>query len=122
MTHAYLETVESIVPQRLLDRLFDTFRATPNDPGGRDVAAILDDSDLGPVARSVAVLWYCGTWTQLPSEWRARNGASASDITGVVSSAAYQTGLQWTVIGAHPAGARQQGFGAWATAPADLIA
>ena len=82
---------------------------------------ILDDPDLGPVARAIAVLWYCGTWTGLPDAWHARNGAAPGDTTGVVSAAAYQAGLQWTVVGAHPAGARQQGFGAWSTEPADLV-
>lgn len=116
MTEAYLRQIESIVPPRLLDRLFSEFENSAR-PG---LPAILEDPDLGPVARAIAVLWYCGAWTELPDAWRARNGAAPGDTSGVVSSAAYQAGLQWTVVGAHPAGARQQGFAAWSVAPSEL--
>jgi hypothetical protein len=121
MTQAYLKKIETIVPSRLLDRLFDTFENASENSARTDLTVILDDPDLGPVARAIAVLWYCGSWTELPDAWRARNGAAPGDVTGVVSAAAYQAGLQWTVVGAHPAGARQQGFGAWSTEPADLV-
>jgi hypothetical protein len=121
MTQTYLRKVESIVPESLLNRLFDTFANSAEDSGRRDLSAILNDPDLGPVVRAIAVLWYCGSWTELPEAWRARNGEVPEDTTGVVSGAAYQAGLQWTVVGGHPAGARQQGFGAWSTAPAELV-
>ena len=121
MTQQYLQKIESIVPEGLLDRLFDNFQNASDNSARHDLTAILHDSDLGPVARAIAVLWYCGAWTELPEEWRARNGAVPGDTTGVVSGAAYQAGLQWTVVGAHPAGARQQGFGAWSVAPAELV-
>lgn len=121
MTQAYLHKISSIVPAPLLDRLFETFEKASESSAPDSLAGILDDPDLGPVARAIAVLWYCGSWTQLPDSWRARNGAAPGDVTGVVSVAAYQAGLQWTVVGAHPAGARQQGFGAWSTEPAELV-
>jgi len=120
MTQAYLGKIESIVPERLLERLFTTFSNASGNSAQHGLEAILDDSDLGPVARAIAVMWYCGSWTELPEAWRQRNGAAPGDSSGVVSGAAYQAGLQWTVVGAHPAGARQQGFGAWSTEPADL--
>jgi hypothetical protein len=120
MTQAYLGKIESIVPERLLERLFTTFSNASGNSAQHGLEAILDDSDLGPVARAIAVMWYCGSWTELPEAWRKRNGAAPGDTNGVVSGAAYQAGLQWTVVGAHPAGARQQGFGAWSTEPADL--
>ena len=121
MTQAYLSKISEIVPSGLLDRLLATFENAPKNSARPDLTAILDDSDLGPVARAIAVLWYCGAWTGLPDAWRARNGTVPGDTTGVVSSAAYQAGLQWIVVGAHPVGARQQGFGAWSTAPAELV-
>jgi hypothetical protein len=121
MAPAYLRRIESIVPSGLLQRLFDTFSDVDGNSASCDLEAILDDEDLGPVARAITVLWYCGAWTGLPDAWRARNGVASSDSTGVVSSAAYQAGLQWAVVGAHPAGARQQGFGAWSTEPTDLV-
>ena len=121
MTSAYLHTIESIVPATLLRRLFQAFGNATGNSAAADLTAILDDPDLGPVARAISVLWYCGAWTELPESWRARHGIAPADTTGVVSGAAYQAGLQWTVVGAHPAGARQQGFGAWSTEPVDVL-
>jgi hypothetical protein len=65
-------------------------------------------------------MWYCGTWTAMPDAWRAAYGASPLDVNRVVSAQAYQAGLQWVAASAHPAGARQQGYGAWATTPAGV--
>lgn len=131
----YLRAIDAALPAGVADDLLDALgkRAAPARapipvpapapaPGqpGRDVAAVgavLDDPRLGPVARNLIVLWYCGTWTALPDEWRAAYGSSPGDVTRVVSAAAYQGGLQWAAAGAHPAGARQQGFGAWSSAP-----
>jgi hypothetical protein len=102
---------------RMLDAILAASQGSPDNPGASAVKEILGDPDLGPVARNIALLWYCGTWTALPDSWRSRNGAAAADTTHVVSAAAYQAGLQWSVVWAHPAGARQQGFGAWAIEP-----
>ena len=121
MVQTYLCKISEIVPSRLLEHLFGTFAAAGKNSAERCVERILDDEDLGPVARAITVLWYCGAWTGLPEAWHARNGDARSDTGGVVSSAAYQSGLQWSVVGAHPAGARQQGFGAWSTEPTDLV-
>jgi hypothetical protein len=121
MAQTYLRKIESVVPELILDDLSDAFSSAEALSSPPDLEAMLDDADLGPVARTVILLWYCGTWTRLPDGWRARNGAAADDTTQVISGAAYQAGLQWTAAGAHPAGARQQGFGAWAVAPAGLF-
>ncbi len=37
---------------------------------------VMDDPDLGPLARNLVLLWYTGGWMQLPADWRERNGAS----------------------------------------------
>jgi hypothetical protein len=75
---------------------------------------ILDDERFGPVARRVVTMWYIGSWAQLPREWRNTYGATSLDVDRVVSAAAYREGLAWVAAGAHPMGAKQQGFGAWA--------
>ena len=121
MTQAYLQKLSSAVPEGLLHRLFDSAQNATQNSARPDLGAILADSDLGPVARAIAVLWYCGAWTELPETWHVRNGKAPGDTTGVLSGAAYRAGLQWTVVGAHPAGARQQGFGAWSTEPSELL-
>ena len=80
-------------------------------------SAVLDDPKLGPVARNLIVVWYCGTWTALPDGWREAYGTSPLDTDRVLSAEAYQAGLQWVAAGAHPAGALQQGYGAWSAEP-----
>jgi len=75
---------------------------------------ILDDNRFGPVARRIVTMWYIGSWAQLPREWRNTYGATSPDVDHVVSAAAYREGLAWVAAGAHPMGAKQQGFGAWA--------
>jgi hypothetical protein len=92
MVDDYLRTLEQAVPADVLDTLLAAADA--------DVSALLDDATVGPVAQEVIVLWYCGTWDGAP-----------------VSPDAYVAGLQWVAAGAHPIGARQQGFGSWAVAP-----
>jgi hypothetical protein len=113
MADAYLRTLEEILPTGILDALLE--RAPLDGPGS--LAELLADGDLGPVARNLILLWYSGAWTPLPDEWRAAHGTSPLDVHRVVTPEAYVAGLQWTVAGAHPVGARQQGFGAWAMPP-----
>jgi hypothetical protein len=115
MTDAYLRALDEVLPTGTVDELL---AAGERDDG---VSHLLDDAKLGPVARNLILLWYCGTWTALPDEWRAAYGTSPLDTTRVESAEAYLAGLQWVVAGAHPAGARQQGFGAWAVAPEGAV-
>jgi hypothetical protein len=75
---------------------------------------ILNDNRFGPVARRIVTMWYIGSWAQLPRAWRNAYGATSLDVDHVVSAAAYREGLAWVAAGAHPMGAKQQGFGAWA--------
>ncbi len=121
MTATYFDELTAILPGGMLQSILDDFMAEPTRPVAERAAALLADSETGPVARNIILLWYQGSWHQLPDDWRARHGAAERDTTHVVSAAAYQAGLQWVAAGAHPAGARQQGFGAWSTAPAAPI-
>jgi hypothetical protein len=119
MADAYLCTLEETLPVDTLDELLAAYDGLPAG-GDRESAVtsrILADAKLGPVARNVILLWYSGTWTALPDRWQAAYGSSALDTDRVVSGDAYQAGLQWVVAAAHPAGAQQQGYGAWAQPP-----
>lgn len=78
---------------------------------------VFADPDLGPLARSLIQMWYLGQWMPTPSEWVARNGARREDVAHILSPRAYREGLVWDAIGAHPLGAKPQGFGAWAQEP-----
>ena len=114
----YLSTVEEVLPAGMLDELLAAYDQLPE--ADREAAAaseILDDPKLGPVARNMILLWYCGAWTPLPDDWRSTHGTSPLDTHRVVSPASYLAGLQWVAAGAHPVGARQQGYGAWAVPP-----
>lgn len=78
---------------------------------------ILADPDLGPLARSLITLWYLGQWTPMPTQWVNRNGGKTKDTARILSKRSYREGLAWVAMGAHPQGAKQQGFGAWALEP-----
>jgi hypothetical protein len=112
----YLEEVIGTVGDAMVARLLVTGdEALRTD---RLQALVMDDPDLGPVARNVIVLWYLGQWTALPNEWRNRNGASPRDVARVISADAYAAGLVWRAAGAHPMGANPPGYGSWANRPA----
>jgi hypothetical protein len=122
MAAVYLAEIDSILSAGLVDELLAAF-PRPDvsgavEPGAVD--AVLEHPDWGPPARTITTMWYCGTWTQLPETWRAEHGAAPRDTDHVVSAAAFQAGLQWVAAGAHPVGARQQGFGSWSFPVEDL--
>jgi hypothetical protein len=79
--------------------LVDEYLKTVEEAGVLDELLTAGGPD-GDAARDVILLWYCGTW-------RGRT----------VSADAYLAGLQWVAAGAHPAGGRAQGYGAWAVPP-----
>jgi hypothetical protein len=113
----YLEEVIGTVGDAMVARLLVTGdEALHTD---RLQALVMDDADLGPVARNVIALWYLGQWNALPNEWRNRNGASPRDVPRVISADAYAAGLVWRAAGAHPMGANPPGYGSWANRPAE---
>lgn len=118
MVDVYLRLLDTL-PMNTCDELLAAYEGLPTSTDGESGLAskILSDPKLGPVARNLIVLWYSGTWTKLPDAWRNAYGASPEDSDHVVSADSYQSGLQWVLAGAHPSGAREQGYGAWALAP-----
>ena len=107
MLDEYFAAVDRRLPMGLLDELL----------AREDEDATMDDPKLGPVARNIIIMWYTGSWAQLPDAWSAVHGTKDQGLVGVISPAAYQSGLMWRIAGAHPAGAQQQGFGAWSRPP-----
>lgn len=63
-------------------------------------AEIIANPATQEIAQSVITLWYMGTW----------EGAYVNDSS-------YKEGLVWTVMHAHPPGAKQPGFKSWETKP-----
>lgn len=115
---AYLDELIATIGEDIVARLLaDGDEALRSTHPAKALEKVLADADLGPVARTVIVLWYTGEWTPLPNDWRNRNGASPRDVSRVVSAAAYRSGLVWKAIGAHPKGAHPTGYGSWANPP-----
>lgn len=120
----YWQQLRQVTPPAILEELLDlgpaldAAMATDPEAGERQARRdVLGSEKLGPPARSLIQLWYLGQWTPLPAEWRRAWGASRFDVGRIISTRAYKEGLVWDAIGAHPMGAKQQGFGAWALDP-----
>jgi hypothetical protein len=120
----YYNKILDIVGERIFGTLLITWRekvrSTTRDSHARDGAIdeeILSDAMLGPVARNIIMMWYVGNWKQMPGAWRQTYGASAQDVTHVISAKAYREGLVWQAIDAHPPTAKQPGFGSWTAPP-----
>lgn len=120
----YYKQVSSIIGNNIFQQLLVTSSLIIERYGNNEDALetairreILANVKLGPVAKNIIQLWYLGSWMQMPQSWRIRYGNNPGDITKVVSSQAYQEGLVWSVIDAHPPGAKQPGFGSWAHLP-----
>lgn len=120
----YLHQFRQVLPEKILLEFLDPGPGLYADLGParddveREVRShYLSNGMLGPPARALIQLWYLGQWTPLPTKWRNLYGASHFDVTRIISTRAYKEGLVWDAIGAHPMGAKQQGFGAWALQP-----
>ena len=121
MSATYLAHVTAIVGESFATRLWQVGHAVVH-RAGHDLDTeielrLLDDPDLGPVARNLIVLWYTGQWVQLPREWRQRHGANPNDVDVILSADSYTEGLVWDSIGAHPQGAKAPGFATWVAPP-----
>lgn len=115
LVEAYYDQVLDIVGERIFGRLLLTSHAVKKNSDLE--SKILSSALMGPVARNIILLWYTGTWNQLPRAWRQDYGASAGDLTHVVSAEGYKEGLMWRAVAAHPPAAKQPGFGSWTAPP-----
>ena len=111
----YYNEVREIVGERMLGSLLAQSRglSVVTEDRARAIRNMLSNELIGPIAKNILLLWYTGTWYEMPCKWRTRYGASADDLTHVVSPEAYREGLIWRVIGAHPPSAKPPGFGTW---------
>jgi len=122
---SYYVTVSQIVGWEIMEQLLDTFDLIVSEAEGQSKSvrkdllyqSLFGDEKLGPIVRNIIKLWFIGNWYQLPRDWSEKFGPVARDVTFTVSPAAYVEGLLWTTIGAHPAGAKAQGYGSWANKP-----
>lgn len=92
------------------ENLLAVYAEAPSAESAREAyleTQIMQSDRLGPLARSIIKLWYLGQW---------EDPARIKEVQ-ILSAQSYQQGLVWNAIHAHPQGAKQQGFGAWAEAP-----
>lgn len=88
---------------------------SPGERGDGLSTSILDHPVLGPLARSVLVLWYTATWS--PPQWWWISPEHPGNVN-LAFGDAYPEGLMWrAAIGAHPIAAKPTGFGTWAFRP-----
>ncbi len=114
---AYLQAVDTVVGPAVTDALLAAYAPLAEQPVEALRGPVFGDERLGPVARNIVKLWYAGTWYALPAAWQDAYGPAPQDGTFVVSPSSYVEGLLWPAIGAHPPGAKAQGFGSWAHPP-----
>ena len=95
-------------------RLPRTIRKSPTDI----IAAVNADDDTKFLARSIALLWYLGSWYK-PAD--LKKAAPSGDLipSQVVSAKAYTQGLVWQIAQAHPMGYSNLQFGYWSREPVD---
>jgi len=120
----YFATLVRIVGPEMFEMLIGRYAEIVEQAAGNPEALqvamrrrILGDQQLGPIARNLIKLWFCGIWYQLPIAWSQAYGPRPGDVTCMISPNAYVEGLMWTTIGAHPAGAKAQGYASWANPP-----
>ncbi|MCA2211361.1 hypothetical protein [Jidongwangia harbinensis] len=110
---SYRDTVAGVVGEQGLAELLSAYRREVTELSDEQLRAeqltrsVLGDPRLGPLARNIIKLWYCGVWFGLPGH----------EDTFTASPQAYPQGLLWYAIGANPPGARAPGYGSWAGPP-----
>ena len=121
----YYQTFTGIIRPEICEELWKLtskiIEGNRHDEGAMNTAIrreILASPEFGPLATNIIQMWYLGNWMQLPHAWRNQFGASSADVTKVISAEGYKQGLIYDVIGAHPPGAKQPGFGSWSQPPA----
>ena len=124
---AYLNAIEGVIGEPMLTDLLNAHAAIApvNNCDARANESRLEQlrqqifghEKLGAIARNIIKLWYIGTWHAVPADWIARFAPRAPNCDFVVSPSSYVEGLLWPAIGAHPEGAKAQGFGSWARPP-----
>ena len=69
-------------------------------------------SCFGGLAQNIIYLWYAAQWQPYLETTKVPLQAQRN-----ISSKAYVQALVWPAAETHPPGAKQQGYGSWATAP-----
>ena len=125
MNETYLDTVVTSLNLEIVEELTGLYVALAVEFEGDEKGLtralrhrIFAKPKWAPLAQNIIQLWYTGTWTQMSYAWTQAYGPFfPNDMTKIVSSQAYKQGLMWKAVGAHPMGAKQEGFASWAYPP-----
>ncbi|MBN3790608.1 hypothetical protein [Burkholderia sp. Ac-20353] len=103
----------------IFDQWMAQMTALPDTGPDKDKAVhVLLHGPYGALTRNLLSAWYTGVWSELPAAWRAEHlPAGQPDEDSVISVRTYQEALVWPLVGAHPPGAKQQGWAAWSMPP-----
>lgn len=121
LVDTYIDEVLIRVGEDNLHLLLQTWSSLENK--NQEFPNLWKDSRKGLILRNIIKLWYTGTWKQLPLDWFNIYASSLDpklNFEHVVSAKGYIEGLIWEVLGAHPPGAKPQGFGSWSEPPTTL--
>jgi Membrane bound FAD containing D-sorbitol dehydrogenase len=104
LAEAHLKRLRSVSNLATLAKLLAQWQAAQKNPAQteRMIKKILADPILGPLAKTLIMLWYTG------------GIKNPDDGTWVIETAAdYFNALSWKVAGSHPPGLSNQFFGHW---------
>ncbi|MCL1124107.1 hypothetical protein [Shewanella surugensis] len=134
----YNQTLSQWVRQDVLDELYHCFSQLERNNDGQVCPQalrhqLLSNEKYGPIARNIIKMWYLSIWYKMTDNWSMTYGipAYSSPVIGVesptpedyiISNNAYIQGLVWPLMGSHPMGAKQPGYGTWSDAPLNSIA
>ncbi len=121
MGPTYLDTIATTTPAETLAQFFEA-AAQILQKGAGDEALMntMIAAELFPLgcfsglAQNIITMWYTSQWPPAVNASIAKNGIENARN---VSPEAYVQGLVWTAANTHPPGAKQPGYGSWASPP-----
>lgn len=125
LNDVYLQTIANALDKELIEELITLYATlvleNPDNPTALKKAMrhqIFASPKWALLAQNIIQLWYTGTWNQMSFSWTQAYGPFfPNDETNIISSDSYKQGLIWKAVGAHPMGAKQEGFASWAYPP-----
>ena len=106
LAQRHFDRLQSASDAEALANLLLQWEAAEKNPAQTDrlVRKILSDSVLGPLAKTLILLWYTGG---------IKNVIDNTTVWVIETAGDYYGALAWKVVGSHPPGLSNQFFGHW---------
>ena len=126
LVDSYRQLVSDVLGPKLTSEFYGFAEPIVNVPDAdsreQKVRDTFPPSRFWPVLSALTMLWYTGTWTQLPDSWYAAAGLPVpgpqdAGRTHTPSGLAYIEQLSYRTAEAHTPGAKPTGFGSWSEEP-----